>query len=318
MSDLLERKAFLAIAGLIGAVVLVGLIVMGGGQASTILSTVGASVTSGGGSGSSTGGGGTTGGTAASGPTATRAPNADPAAATTPGLLIVRTGTLRLQTSAVSATVQRVSDLVAAAGGYVEGSKESGSGSDGGATIDVRIPSAAWDRALGALRGLGAVLGQEIGTEEVTGQVVDLDARIANLRSTEAALQAIMTKATKIQDVLDVQHELTDTRGQIEELTAQVQTLRDRASFGSLSIVLSMPAPPAPSARPPAGWDPARDVDAASGRLVGIGQTATSAGIWIAIVGIPILIALAIGLGLLRLGWLGLKRTGLVGGREPA
>jgi hypothetical protein len=314
MNDLLDRRPYLVLAGLLVPVVLVGSFVLGGGQVKTILSTVGAAVVSGG--GTSTGGSAGANGTGGSTPQATSAPNADLAVA--PALLIVRTGTLQLQTTSVSSVVQQVSDRVAAAGGYVEGSKETGSGSAGGATLEVRIPSAAWDRTLGDLRGLATVLSQEVGTQEVTGQVVDLDARIANLRATEAALQAIMTKATKIADVLDVQHELTATRGQIEVLTAQVQTLRDRASFGSLTIVLSMPAAPAPSASPPPGWDPGRDVEAASGRLVGIGQTATSAGIWFAIVGIPLLVALALGLGLLRLGWLGLRRAGLVGSREPA
>ena len=42
------------------------------------------------------------------------------------------------------------------------------------------------------------------------------------------------------------------------------------------------------------GLDPARDVDAASAKLVRIGQKATTAGIWLAIVGLPILVALAI------------------------
>jgi hypothetical protein len=322
MADWLERRPFLAMSGLIGAVVLVGFFLLSGGQVKTILSTVGASVTSGGGTRTSTGGAGGTEGIGGSEPTPAATPNADEAAAVTPALLIVRTGTLRLQAPAISSTAQQLSDLVATAGGYVAGSKETGSGSADGATLDVRIPSAAWDRTLDELRGLGTVLSQEIGTEEVTGQVVDLDARIANLRATEAALQAIMTKAAKIQDVLDVQHQLTDTRGQIEELTAQVQTLRDRASFGSLTVVLSTPAAPAPSASPPPGWDPGRDAAAATGKLVRIGQTATSAGIWVAIVGIPLVLGFAIGLGialgLLRLGWLGLRRAGFVGSHEAA
>src|SRR5665811_879405 len=64
------------------------------------------------------------------------------------------------------------------------------------------------------------VLGEQSQTEDVTTQIVDLSARITNLEATEAALQAIMLKATKIADVLAVQQQLTDTRGQIEQATA--------------------------------------------------------------------------------------------------
>ena len=96
------------------------------------------------------------------------------------------------------------------------GSKESGTGADAAATADYRIPADAWERTLAGLRGLATVREQEISTDEVTGQVVDLGARIANLRATESALQAIMAKAARIEDVLAVQKQLTDTRGQIE------------------------------------------------------------------------------------------------------
>ena len=43
-----------------------------------------------------------------------------------------------------------------------------------------------------------------------------------------------------------------------------------------------------PSLRSDPGWNPATDVERATGTLVGIGQGATSAGIWLAIVGLPV------------------------------
>src|SRR5262245_56598474 len=97
------------------------------------------------------------------------------------------------------------------------------------ALITYRIPSARWDDALDALRGLAAkVLNEDTQAVEVTGQVVDLDARLSNLRSTELALQSIMTKATRISDILDVQNQLTSVQGQIEQLTAQKNHLTDQ------------------------------------------------------------------------------------------
>jgi hypothetical protein len=253
------------------------------------------------------------------GDAATKAPPAGAdAVAPAPGLLIVRTGTLHLEGQAIGPLVERVTALIGAAGGYVAASKETGSDTADGASLDVRIPAVAWDRTLAGLRALGTVREQDVHTEEVTGQVVDLDARVANLRATEAALQAIMARATKINDVLDVQGQLTTTRGAIEQLVAKAKSLRDRAAFGSLTLALTVPVAPAPAASPPPGWDPARDVDAASHTVVRIGQSTTSAGIWLAIVGVPILVSIVVALGLLRLGWLVARRFRLVGSHEPA
>jgi hypothetical protein len=195
--------------------------------------------------------------------------------------------------------------LVGAAGGFVAASKEQGAADAASATVDYRIPAAAWERTLTGLRGLATVQSQEIGTEEVTGKVIDLGARITNLRATEAALQAIMAKATKIEDVLDVQTELTDTRGEIEQLSAQKAQLEDRAAYGSLTVAFHVPAPPraAPTPRAAPVWDPGKDVEEATAKLVRVGQRATTAGIWITIVGLPILVALAIALGIAWLVW---------------
>src|SRR5689334_778644 len=308
-----ERRPALTGGLLLGGLAFVLLVVLmaGGNHVATVLSTVGAAIPP-----EAAGNGVDSGGTGRGGPTTPVTPvtgaapsggseiaSAD-ALAPAPGLLIVHTGSLRVRVDAVPAALDRISAIVVGAGGYVASSKASGTGSDATATVDVRIPAPAWDRSLTQLRGIGTVLDQEIGSEEVTGQVIDLDARVANLRATEAALQAIMAKATKIEDILDVQKQLTDTRGEIEQLSAKSAGLRDRAAFGSLAIELSIPAAaptPTPVASKPPLWDPARDAELAGGKLVRIGQVGTTVAIWLAIVGLPIVLAALIGLGLLRL-----------------
>jgi hypothetical protein len=225
------------------------------------------------------------------------------AAAQPAKLLIVRKGTLRLEVTDVAATVSRAAGVVTSSGGFVAGSTETGTAGDARAGVDYRIPAAAWESTLAELRDLATVREQSVSTEEVTGQVLDLGARIANLRATESALQAIMAKAAKIADVLEVQKQLTETRGQIEELTAQQAGLQDRAAFGSLAVTFQLPPKAAPAATPRLGWDPARDAELATSKLVRIGQEATTAGIWFAIVGLPILVALAIAIGLAWVAW---------------
>jgi hypothetical protein len=288
-----------------------GLLVFGGSQTSTILSKVGAAV----------GDSSTFGGTSSqdqpaaegeaqtgsgSGASTDQAGTANAAVAPAP-LLIIHKGTLTLEVSSIGPATASAADLVTSSGGFVAGSKETGTGAEAAATADYRIPADAWERTLAGLRGLAVVRAQEISTDEVTGQVVDLGARIANLRATESALQAIMARAAKIEDVLAVQKQLTDTRGQIEELVAQKSSLDDRAEFGSLTVTFVLPARPAPAAARPPGWDPARDVEAATAKLVRVGQKATTAGIWFAIVGLPILIAFGLAVGIAWLVYRGYR-----------
>jgi len=211
-----------------------------------------------------------------------------------PDLLIIKTGTLSLQVAGVDAALASASSKIAALGGYVSGSDRQGDGDQQVATVTYRIPAAQWDAALVALRGLAdKVLGEQTQTQDVTGDVLDLGARITNLQATEAALQAIMAKATKISDVLAVQQQLTDVRGQIEQLTTEKKHLEGQAAFSTLTVSYGL-KPQAAIVTSQKQFDPNAEVDKASASLVEVLQALATAGIWFAIVWLPILVVLAV------------------------
>jgi cell division protein FtsL len=209
-------------------------------------------------------------------------------------LLIIKTGSLELQVEAVNDAVTAAAAKITALHGYVSGSEQFGEGEDVTATITYRIPADRWEEALAALRSLAIkVVTEQTGTQDVTGQVVDLRARITNLRATETALQGIMTQATKISDILAVQAELTTVRGQIEEATAQKQHLEAQAAFSTLTVRFGL-QPEAAVVTAQEKFDPKNEVDRATASLVEVLQGLATAGIWFAIVWLPILLVLGL------------------------
>lgn len=211
-----------------------------------------------------------------------------------PDLLVIKTGTLSLQVKGIDDALANASSKIAALGGYVSGSDRSGDGDQQVATVTYRIPAAQWDAALVAMRGLAdKVLGEQTQTQDVTGDVLDLGARITNLQATEAALQAIMVKATKISDVLAVQQQLTDVRGQIEQLTTEKKHLEGQAALSTLTVTYSL-KPQAAIVASQKQFDPNSEVDKASASLIEVLQALATAGIWFAIVWLPILAVLAV------------------------
>ncbi len=211
-----------------------------------------------------------------------------------PELLVIRTGTLEIEVRDVAAAVTAVDDRIASLGGYVGSSEENASGEDGAASVVYRVPAARWSDATRHIRDLALrVVHAAVATEEVTNQVVDLDARIRNLRATEASFQAIMTQAVKIDDVLAVQDQLTHVREEIEQLVAQKEALEERAAYGTLTVVFRLPAPPAVEVVQ-RGWDPTTDVDSSLGTLVKIIQRGISFAIWFGIVALPVVLGFGI------------------------
>lgn len=297
-----------AVLGLIVVAAFVALIFMGG-QVSSILSNVGSSIVSPH-EGDSTAADDAPAGADAPAvdvqmgddPDGKDNPMVDPAAAPA-DLLIVRTGEMQVEVGDVDAAVAATRSRIGAIGGSVSSSEESAGADEPTAVVTFRVPADRWEDALAAVRGVASATRHvEVNTQAVTSQVVDLGARITNLRASEVALQKIMDQATKIPDVLDVQEKLSDVRGEIERLVAQKQGLEEQAAFGTLSVAFALPAPPVVE-EVKAGWDPAADADAAAGTLIKIGQRATSFGIWVAIVVLPLLAGLALTIVAAIVGW---------------
>jgi len=216
----------------------------------------------------------------------------------TPDTFIVRTGSINIEVPKIDDALLQVRTAITGLGGYVSDSDQTNQGDQLSASITYRIPVARWQDALDAIQKIATkVDSAKSNAVEVTGQVLDLGARIDNLRTTETALQAIMARATKISDVLDVESKLSDVQGQIEQLSTQQAHLKDQASLATLTVLFGLP-PTQAVVSTSRGWDPGAQLDQASAALLGIGQFLASAGIWLLIVGVPLGIGLLIVLGL--------------------
>jgi hypothetical protein len=271
-------------------VALVALVACAGSGSSTILSTVGNAVP-----GPDEVGGGQAQSAASAAPIAGSDP-IDQVGNLVDDAKIVRTGTIELQVGDVPAALLAARDGIRRMGGYIGASQTENVDDRPVATITYRVPVDRWEEALDLLRKIAGpstkVLNERTDAVEVTGAVVDLEARIKNLRSSEAALQQISASAARVSDVLEVQAQLTAVRGQIEQLTAQLTQLEDQASYATLTAGFSMPVVAVQVATE--RWEPNVVVDEATASLVDILQALTTAGIWFAIVWLPLIVVFGV------------------------
>jgi hypothetical protein len=212
---------------------------------------------------------------------------------------VIKTGQISLEVADIEAATAKAESVIFGLGGKVDSSYQQGSGDQATATLTFRVPVAKWDQAISAMKGIGTrVIVAQTGTSDVTLQAVDLDARIANLRSTEAALQSIMTRATAIADVIAVEKELSNVQGQIEELTAARTQLANQAEMSTLTLSLQLPAKTV-TTQATEGWTLSKQVDEAGAALVRIGQGLATMGVWLLIVILPIGLVLLLVLAVL-------------------
>jgi hypothetical protein len=173
-------------------------------------------------------------------------------------------------------------------------------------TLTLRIPVEKLDAARAEVKKLAVkVLSEQLHTEDVTDQLVDLDARLKTLRATETELQALLAesraKARKVEEIMAIFRELTEIRTQIEQIGAQVVGLDRQVAYSTLQVQIS----PISSARPVTGegWQPGDRVRDSIRTLVNFLRGLGDFLIFALIVGVPVLFVIWLALFLLRKLW---------------
>ncbi|MBD1873543.1 DUF4349 domain-containing protein [Nodosilinea sp. FACHB-131] len=147
-------------------------------------------------------------------------------------------------------------------------------------TLTLRVPQAELDSVLNALRPLGTVQQQSLTAEDVSSQLVDLDARLKNLRQSEAALLKIMERSGEISHVLEVARELSTVRESIERMAAQQQNLKRQVAFSQIYLTLQSPVTQVTPLRP-VGETLSNTWDAATQSVKAFTVSGLKLGLWL-------------------------------------
>jgi hypothetical protein len=155
--------------------------------------------------------------------------------------LIAHTARLNLLASNFDRTHDLLQAIITRHHGYIaELTINADAGSARSLDATVKTPSAQLDATMAEIKELGRVSSESRGGEEVTQQSIDLDARLANARNTEQRLTDLLKHRTdKLADILAIEDQISQTRGQIEQMEAERKNLNHRIEYASLEVHLS-------------------------------------------------------------------------------
>jgi len=126
-------------------------------------------------------------------------------------------------------------------GGYVVSSGSYASGDENtvkSGTIAIRVPAATFSKALSDAAKVGEVKNQQIQTQDVTEEYVDIEARITNSKAHVQALLDLLARAKTVDEILQVQQVLTGAQQQLEELEGRLRYLDEHTSYSTLSMTI--------------------------------------------------------------------------------
>jgi hypothetical protein len=169
--------------------------------------------------------------------------------------MIIRNASLTLTVKEVEDSLNAIRAIAGSAGGWVAQSNTRYEGERQVANVALQVPSAQFDATVSEIRKLAVKVETETSTsQDVTEEFTDLESQMRNLKATEASLLALQARAERIEDILRLQQELTNIRGQIEKIQGRVNFLSRRTEMSTISVSL-IPQGAARTGDKP-GWNP--------------------------------------------------------------
>jgi hypothetical protein len=179
----------------------------------------------------------------ADGVTNSTPPNQTPPSGTAPRQQpqLIKTAEMVLQVETVTEAIQSVSKVVRAQQGDVLGLQDEvpqNPSQPQTASMTLRVPQANLEAVLDQLTKLGTVESRSIQAEDVSNQLVDLQARLRNLRRSEEQVLKILERSGSVADVLKVSQELSKIRESIEQIDAQLQQIQNQVAYSTVRLTL--------------------------------------------------------------------------------
>jgi len=187
----------------------------------------------------------------------------------------------------------KVQAIAVGVGGDVMSLSQSGSGDQRNALLAVRVPQARFNDALRQIRDISdvEVLSSSVEGKDVTDQFVDLQARLTAKQAEEQRYIALLARAGTIDEILKIDQSLAQVRLQIEQLTAQINSIKARTTYSTISVQVSPVLPEPKPTLDPTAYDPSQTFERALAALASVMRSVVDAAIWTLVFGwIPLVV----------------------------
>ncbi|MFD1933936.1 DUF4349 domain-containing protein [Nonomuraea mangrovi] len=156
---------------------------------------------------------------------------------------IIYVAEMTVRAKDVTKASEQAKQLVTGAGGYLANEQSDAfDGSEGSSTLVFKIPPTAYQ---GLLDRLGKELGKRESlrqnTTDVTEEVADVASRLKSAEQALASMRTLLTKATTVGQVIEVEREIATREAELESLQARQKALNSQVSMGTLTLRLIGP-----------------------------------------------------------------------------
>ena len=141
----------------------------------------------------------------------------------------------------MAGAVAQVRTIAETRGGFISQVATTGTPGRQRSDLVVRVPQGEFFDTLESIKRLGKVWAENAGSEDVTEQFIDLEARLRSAHREEESLLSLLERADTVSNILTIERELARVRSEIERLQGQINYLSRRVDLATISVALFPP-----------------------------------------------------------------------------
>ena len=151
---------------------------------------------------------------------------------------VISTASITLRVDVVQTAIEQAQAAVESLGGFVEHLSSSGGPERHQANMTLRVPQDQFSAAVSAIEALGVVQSRNLGTEDVSAQFIDLEARLKSSLREEQSLLSLLERTNTVGEILTIERELFRVRPDIERVQGQLNFLERRVDLATINLTL--------------------------------------------------------------------------------
>ncbi|WP_345949887.1 DUF4349 domain-containing protein [Mucilaginibacter sp. PAMB04274] len=152
---------------------------------------------------------------------------------------VIKEGEISLEINNLKTARKIITDTLNKLGGYIDEESENNNADVQRKEyiLKVRIPAQNFDRFISDVSASAdRIESKSIRIKDVTTEYIDISTRLNNQKLLEDRYKALLQKAGKMADILEVENKLTEIRTNIETTQGQLNYLNKQIAYSSLEI----------------------------------------------------------------------------------
>lgn len=166
--------------------------------------------------------------------------SAEEAADTDAGQAVIHNGTVSLRSSDVEQARFDAQKVIDSHKGRIadEQTRTNRDGEMRTTRLELRVPSAAFDEVMTDLGQVAELAESTRSSEDVTANMIDNNVRIRAQEKSLRRIEALLARASTVQEIVSIESELTTRQGDLDSLKRRQAYLRDQTSESTITLFI--------------------------------------------------------------------------------